>query len=375
MFDLYVENGPNKKLRCGYTTGTCAAVASKAAVEALLSGKIPESCFVITPKGIKVEVETIKKYVCSDKASFSVIKDAGDDIDATDGIEIVSTAEKIENGIIIEGGQGVGRVTKAGLDQMVGSYAINSVPRKMITNCVKDVCEKYDYKGGIKITISVPEGEKIAKKTFNPNIGIAGGISIIGTTGIVEPRSLKAIFDTVKLELNVLKTAGNESVVITPGNYGENFLNSMNFNVPFVKCSNFIGDTLDEAVGLGFKNILLCGHFGKFIKLAGGMFNTHSFYGDCRMEILCSHGALCGASNNILKSIMDCATVDAALDVLKYNNTVFDNVMKSIIDKIQFNIDKKLPENVICGVLIYTNKYGIIGTSPKGSSLIEKFGG
>ena len=375
MFNLYVENGPNKKLRCGYTTGTCAAVASKAAVEALLRGKAPESCFVITPKGIKVEIEIIKKYISGDKTSCSVIKDAGDDIDATDGIEIVSTAEKIENGIIIEGGNGVGKVTKAGLDQPVGSAAINSVPRKMIYDCVKEICEKYGYKDGIKITISVPEGEKIAKKTFNPNIGITGGISIIGTTGIVEPRSLKAIFDTVKLELNVLKTDGNESVIITPGNYGESFLNTMNFNVPFVKCSNFIGDTLDEAVSLGFKNILLCGHFGKFVKLAGGMFNTHSFYGDCRMEILCAHGALCGASNNILKSIMDCATVDAALDILKYDNTVFDNVMKSIIDKIQFNIDKKLPENVICGVLIYTNKYGIIGTSEKGKELIEKFGG
>ena len=375
MFDLYVENGPNKKLRCGYTTGTCAAVASKAAVEALLSGKSPDSCFVITPKGIKVEVETIKKYLCSDKVSFSVIKDAGDDIDATDGIEIVSTAEKTETGIIIEGGKGVGKVTKAGLDQPVGRTAINSVPRKMITDCVKEVCEKYGYTGGIKITISVPEGEKIAQKTFNPNIGITGGISIIGTTGIVEPRSLKAIFDTVKLELNVLKTAGNESVIITPGNYGESFLNTMNFNVPFVKCSNFIGDTLDEAVKLGFKNILLCGHFGKFVKLAGGMFNTHSFYGDCRMEILCAHGVLCGVPNEILKNIMGCATVDAALDILKYDNTVFNNVIKSVINKIQTNIDKKIPEDIKAGVLIYTNKYGILGTSEKGRELIEKFGG
>ena len=375
MFNLYVENGPNKKLRCGYTTGTCAAVSSKAATEALLSGKIPESCFVITPKGIKVEVEIIKKYMSGNKTSCSVIKDAGDDIDATDGIEIVSTAEKIETGIIIEGGKGVGRVTKAGLDQMVGSYAINSVPRKIITDRVKEVCEKYGYTGGIKITISVPEGEKVAEKTFNPNIGITGGISIIGTTGIVEPRSLKAIFDTVKLELNVLKTAGNESVIITPGNYGESFLNTMNFNIPFVKCSNFIGDTLDEAVKLGFKNILLCGHFGKFVKLAGGMFNTHSFYGDCRMEILCAHGALCGVPNDILKSIMDCATVDAALDILKYDNLVFNNVIKSIINKIQINIDKKIPENVKAGVLIYTNKYGILGTSEKGKELIEKFGG
>ena len=142
MFNLYVENGPNKKLRCGYTTGTCAAVASKAAVEAILSGKAPESCFVITPKGIKVEIEIIKKYISGDKTSCSVIKDAGDDIDATDGIEIVSTAEKIENGIIIEGGNGVGKVTKAGLDQPVGSAAINSDPRKMIYDCVKEICEK-----------------------------------------------------------------------------------------------------------------------------------------------------------------------------------------------------------------------------------------
>ena len=375
MFNLYVENGPNKKLRCGYTTGTCAAAASKAAVEALLSGKTPDSCFVITPKGIKVEIEIVKKTVSGDKTSCSVIKDAGDDIDATDGLEIVSTAEKTENGIKITGGMGVGRVTKAGLDQPVGSFAINSIPRRMISESVREVCEKYGYKGGIKITISVPEGEKTAEKTFNPNIGITGGISIIGTTGIVEPRSLKAIFDTVKLELNVLKTAGNESVVITPGNYGESFLNNMNFSVPFVKCSNFIGDTLDEAVKLGFKNILLCGHFGKFVKLAGGMFNTHSFYGDCRMEILCAHGALCGVPNDFLKNIMDCATVDAALDILKYNNSVFSNVIKSITNKIQANIDKKIPENVKAGVLIYTNKYGIIGTSEKGRELIKSFGG
>lgn len=375
-FEYYIKNG-NKSLRCGFTTGTCAAIGAKGAVTALLSGTLPTLVSVVTPKGIEVETQIVNGNLENGTAVCSVIKDGGDDIDATNGLEICVSAKKTENGISIDGGKGVGRVTKKGLDQPVGNAAINSTPRKMIKNTVEEVCREYGYKGGIEIVVSVPEGEKTALKTFNPNIGIEGGISIIGTSGIVEPQSLKALADTVKLELNVVHESGKENVVITPGNYGETFLKEhMDLkNISYVKCSNFVGEALEEAVRLGFKNILLVGHMGKFVKLAGGLYNTHSMYGDCRMEIFGVHAAMSGYDSDTIRDIMNCATADAAIEILERDKEKFKKTINSIIDKIQFYIDKKTTEENLAGVVVFTNQHGLMGISEKGKEAIKRLGG
>ncbi len=375
-FERYVYvNG--KKLRCGFTTGTCAAIASKAAVKALLEGQVPLTCSVLTPKNIEVDAEIINGAVSENFAICSVIKDGGDDIDATNGLEIVVKAEKIKSGIVINGGKGVGRITKSGLDQPVGNAAINSVPLKMIRENVLEICRHYNYMSGIKITVSVPEGERVAAKTFNPNIGIEGGISIIGTSGIVEPRSVRAIVETIKLEINVIKSSKSKSIAITLGNYGESFLIENEINIPYVKCSNFIGEAIDEAVKKNFDNILVVGHLGKLIKLAGNMFNTHSDYGDCRMEIFGVHAAMCGADNKLIKNIMECVTIDAAISVIEYDKELLRDVINSIIERIQFYIEKRVGNsfNKNIGVIVFTNKYGILGKSLNVDYKIKNNGG
>ena len=184
--DMYItQNG--KRLRCGYTTGTCAAAATKASLRALLSGKISEFERMAVPKGVTIDVPIKTVFLDKKYASSVVVKDGGDDIDATHGMEIVSTVALTDSGISIDGGKGIGRVTKKGLDQPPGNAAINSTPRRMIAEAVQSLFDDYGYDGGVSVVISAPEGETRALKTFNPNLGIVGGISVLGTSGIVEP--------------------------------------------------------------------------------------------------------------------------------------------------------------------------------------------
>ena len=223
MLEKYVSKG-SKKLRCGFTTGTCAAAASAGAARMLLSGKVIENITVITPSGnsVTVGLTDIKKE--NDYVSCAVQKDSGDDPDVTDKILVYSTVSYEKSGITVDGGEGVGRVTKKGLKQQIGEAAINPVPRKMIEEQLKTAASDYSYDGGLKAVISVPMGIQIAKKTFNPRLGIEGGISILGTTGIVEPMSEQALIDTISVELDVRKAQNEEFIIVTPGNYGQDFL-------------------------------------------------------------------------------------------------------------------------------------------------------
>ena len=217
----------NKKLHYGYTTGTCAAAASKAAAEMLLSGHKVQEVELMTPKGIPLCLGIEEISMEKEKVSCAVRKDGGDDPDATHGILIFSSVKKIpEKRIVIDGGIGVGRVTKKGLEQGVGNAAINRVPREMIANEVKEICEAAGYEGGISVKISVPEGEEIAKKTFNPKLGIEGGISILGTSGIVIPMSEEALIASIRVEMEMKKANGAQYLLITPGNYGADFCRS-----------------------------------------------------------------------------------------------------------------------------------------------------
>jgi len=299
--EVYRMQG-TKKLRCGYTTGTCAALAVQAAARALLLGERPAQASLTTPKGILVTAQALELEVGPDWARCAVQKDAGDDADVTDGILIYALLRRRPGPIVVDGGEGVGRVTKPGLDQPVGAAAINRGPRQMILAQARQVLEQAGLEDGVEIVISVPQGRALAQKTFNPNLGIVGGISILGTSGIVEPQSLQALLDSIEVEIRMLAAQGWRQIVITPGNYGQSFLETFPEaqGWPQVKCANFIGDTLDLCAQYGLRQALLVGHIGKFIKLAGGVMNTHSRVADCRMEIFAAYAALAGADQALV---------------------------------------------------------------------------
>ena len=269
--------------------------AAKAAAVMLLTGRRLETVALLTPKGIRLTLPVEEIRAEADRVSCAVRKDGGDDPDVTTGSLIFAEVSRRDGtDIVIDGGKGVGRVTKPGLDQPVGAAAINSVPRQMIRACVEEVQALADHRGGLRVVISAPEGEALAKRTFNPRLGIQGGISILGTTGIVEPMSEKALVDTIAVELRQRREQGAAYALLTPGNYGADFIREGLGLDPdrAVQVSNFIGDGVDLCRQLGFRGALLVAHVGKLVKLAGGMLNTHSRYGDCRLELLAAHAAL-----------------------------------------------------------------------------------
>ena len=303
-----------RKMRKGYTTGTCAAAASKAAVSMLVTGKIPESVSIDTPAGIRLELPVSDALLKDCFAECSVIKDGGDDPDVTSGLKIFAKAELTASGIVeIRAGEGIGTVTLPGLKAEVGKPAINPVPMKMIKEAVAGMLPA--GKGAI-ITLRVPGGEEVAKRTYNPKLGIQGGLSIIGTKGIVEPMSEEAWKEALALELSVIGNKGFKSCVFVFGNYGEEFAaNELGIKKErIIKISNFIGFMLDKAVNCHIDSILLAGHLGKLVKVAGGIFHTHSRVADARMEILSAYAALEGAATKVVRRINACkSTGEAAL--------------------------------------------------------------
>lgn len=374
-YEMKVNVG-GKTLRRGYTTGTCAAAASKAAAQMLVTGEDVYSVNITTPKGItlSLDVEEIKRdkgYVMC-----AVRKDGGDDMDVTHGSLVFSNVSFSEKGIRIDGGEGVGRVTKKGLDQPVGNAAINRVPRNMISEALDDVCETLGYSGGFDVVITVPDGINLAERTFNPRLGIVGGISVLGTSGIVEPMSEKAIVDTIKTEMNMRKEEGCDYILVVPGNYGAGYLEHISGLDPdsAVKCSNFIGEALDHANESGFSGLLLVGNLGKLVKLAGGIMNTHSREADSRMEILAANAVLTGATRDVIKDVMDSVSTDDALDSLEEMGLIAP-VMDLISQKIEYHMNRRTSGNMRCGAIIFSSKYGLIGMTPSSAEILKMLGG
>ena len=316
MEELRYTNG--KLRRCGYTTGSCASAAAAAAAILLLTGQAPEAVTIQLPRGKTLILEPIECAMEGNVARCAIRKFSGDDPDITDGILVYARVEKTDAGIHIDGGVGVGRVTKPGLDQPVGNAAINSGPRSQITENVCSVARKYGYTGGFRILISVPEGEELARRTFNPKLGIVGGISILGTSGIVEPMSSAALTESLRAEISVLAHGGQKNMLLVLGNYGRDFAEeALGLDCKdSIMCSNLIGDALSAAVEQQFQKVLLVGHIGKLVKLGIGQTNTHSNQGDGRMEILSACAVRAGADLETVRKILDCATTDAALDLL-----------------------------------------------------------
>lgn len=371
--DYYVIKN-NKKLRMGYTTGSCAAAAAGGAVHMLLSGEEIFSMCLHTPKGIDLDLELLDTNLSPDEVSCAVRKDGGDDPDATNGILIYAHASKRSDGkIVIDGGKGVGRVTKPGLTQKIGEAAINKVPMEMIRSMVEKECEQFGYKDGIQVIISVPEGEKVAEKTFNPRLGILGGISILGTSGIVEPMSEAALIHSIQVEMKQKLALNGEYLLVTPGNYGAEYLRE-HMDLPFeqnMKCSNYVGETIDLAIEHGAKGILFISHIGKFVKVGAGIMNTHSHHADARMEVLAACALRCGCSGDTAREVLNCNTTDEALVVLKEQG-ILEDTMKILMKKIQFYLEHRSYEKILMGAVIFLNEQGMLGMTDTVPMLIEK---
>ncbi|MBR3643134.1 MAG: cobalamin biosynthesis protein CbiD [Parasporobacterium sp.] len=357
-------------MRSGFTTGSCAAAAAKAATYMLLFGTEKKTIQITTPKGPVYEPEILEIERKQDVVSCAVKKDAGDDPDATNGalvyaeVSIINRTEEGDITVTIDGGIGVGRVTKPGLDQPVGNAAINHVPREMITNEVTQVLESADFHGEVQVIISIPEGVEIAKNTFNPRLGIEGGISVLGTSGVVEPMSMQAILDTIKVELRQHRAFGYSCAAVSPGNYGVDYMKeTYDYDLDkSVKCSNFIGDTIDMAAELGFECMLLTGNMGKLVKVAGGIMNTHSREGDCRMEIMTAAALQCGVSRETCLKILDCVMTDEAIRLIEEEGKK-DEVMNCLLEKIMYYLNKRAAGRIEIECIVYSSKYGELAKS------------
>ena len=362
-----------KELRCGYTTGSCATAASKAAATMLLTGERVENVRIDTPKGIVLDLEPLDVEMTPDYVSCAIRKDSGDDPDDTNGVLVYARAERCaESGVQIEGGVGVGRVTKPGLACAVGGPAINPTPRKMITTEVGKAMAAAAYDGGIKVTISIPAGVEIAKKTFNPRLGIIGGLSVLGTSGIVEPMSEKALIETMYVEIRAQKARGNKNLLVFFGNYGEDFTrDEMKLDLDgHVTCSNFVGELLDYAVYCGFETLLLIGHSGKLVKVAQGVMNTHSKYADCRTELMALEAMLHGASPEVGREIYGCLTTDEVTKILQREG-LFEPVIDKVTERIDFYMQHRVHGKIKTAALMFSNVYGILGKTKYADELIQ----
>lgn len=362
-----------KNLRCGYTTGSCATAAAKAAATMLLTGERVAAVRIDTPKGVVLELEPLEVELAEQYVSCAIRKDSGDDPDDTNGVLVFAKVEKVaEPGVHIEGGLGVGRVTKPGLACAVGGPAINPTPRRMITAEVGSVMEQAGYSEGLLVTISIPEGVEIAKKTFNPRLGIIGGLSVLGTSGIVEPMSEKALIETMYVEMRAQKARGNKHLLVFFGNYGEDFTRDvMQLDLEgAVTCSNFVGELLDYAVFLGFETLLLIGHSGKLVKLAQGVMNTHSKYADCRTELFALEAMFHGASIEVGQEIYHCLTTDEVTKILK-REQIFEPVMDKITERIDFYMQHRVHGKIKTAAFMFSNVYGILGKTKAADELIQ----
>ena len=370
-FEHYIRSG-TRLLRCGYTTGTCAALAAAGAAELLLTGRAPAVVSLMTPRGWQVELEPDFCRMEGPEACCAIRKDAGDDPDVTDGMLICAAVRKTEHGIELDGGEGVGRVTKPGLDQPVGAAAINSVPREMIRAAAERVCKACTYTGGLKILIFVPGGEEIAKRTFNPRLGIVGGLSILGSSGIVEPMSERAIVETTALEIRQAAAGGSKRLILLPGNYGMDYLTTSLPElepIPRAKCSNYIGEAIDTARVEGFAELLLIGHIGKLVKLAGGIMNTHSKTADCRRELFVCHAALCGADTATCRALMAEVSSEGCLAVLDRAG-LRESVIESLLCAIQEALTQRAGDMRI-GALLFSGDKDLTGLTAGAKELMD----
>ena len=373
MDEQYTAFHGGKALRRGWTTGSCAAAASQAAAVLLLTGIAPPEIHQHTPGGETFRLPVEDAHMDGEAACCTVRKDSGDDPDITNGVRVTAAVRRAESGVAIEGGAGVGRMTRPGLAMPVGEAAINPGPRAQIRAAVERAAQENGYAGGFAVTISVEDGEALAAQTYNGHLGIVGGISILGTSGIVEPMSEKALVDTIRLELDSLYAQGQRIAFLCPGNYGADFArDTLGLDLErAVKCSNFIGEAFDHAAYRGYPEILLIGHAGKLVKLAAGVMNTHSSVADARQEIFTAHAALCGAPHDTLAGLMDAISVDACIDLLDEAG-LREPVLARIGKEMEKRIALRMKGQARVEFIMFTGKYGVLAQSAGARALCER---
>lgn len=364
-FEKYItKNG--KKFRLGYTTGTTTAGAAKAAAKILLKEKAVAKVVIDTPAGIAVEMEVEDCYYSSDLARAAVVKDAGDDPDQTDGIKIIAELKRIkqdrsiaESQVFIKGAEGIGRVRKPGLQLEIGEAAINPVPREMIREAIREVFPENNI---FEVEISAPAGVEIARKTFNPKLGIEGGISILGTSGIVEPMSETAYKESLAVELKQAVALGHKKLALVFGNHGKKRAAALGFEEEtIIRMSNFVGFMLEEAKELELEEIIIIGHIGKIVKVAGGIFNTHSKIADARREIIAAYTALKGVEKEIIEEIFNLNTAEETADYLINQQliSVLTDLAEAVVEKVETKVENKIK----CRAIIFTLNRGIVAYS------------
>lgn len=373
-FEHYIRVA-DEDLRLGFTTGTAAVLAAKGAYLMLKEQALISRVSFLTPYGIEVSVELEQALFNQESARACVTKFAGDDPDVTDGIEICAEVRyREEEGISIFGGEGIGRATLPGLSIAPGEPAINESPRKQIISELREQQSKQGDSRGLSVKLSAPKGEEIAKKTFNERLGVKGGISILGTSGIVEPKSVQALKDSIFLEIKQKAEIGHKNLVLSFGNYGKDFIkNHYNFeHIPLISCSNYLGDSLDLLKNSGFESVLLVGHLGKIVKVAGGIMDTHSRVADARLEILTAHAAKHGISAALANNLMNAVSTDAGYALLAEAG-IADEVMRSLSEAIDFHLKNRVSNNFEIESIVFSNTFGVLALSEGAKDLINKF--
>lgn len=357
-------------MKGGYTTGSCATAGMKAGLLALLDGNIVNRVVIENPQGQYIEVPIKNVTILSaTEAKVTVVKNGGDDPDVTHGNDVETIVSINDTGVLaFRAGYGVGTVTKPGLAMPPGEPAINPGPRAMMNIVFEDMCV---HGQGVTVTVSVPNGLALAKKTLNHTLGIEGGISIIGTTGIVKPMSEEGFKNSLVPQLEVMKANGCETAVLVPGRIGQDLAAQVLgiHKNQMAETSNFIGFMLEQAVRIGFKRILIIGHIGKLIKLASGSFHTHNRMSDGRMESIVAYAALEGASQNVCEELFSCQTTESTFPILEREGLT--GVYQRVVDRASLRSERYIANEAQVGIIITTLQGNILAIDKNAKEIGE----
>lgn len=362
-----------KEMKSGYTTGSCAAAGTKAALLALQGNVVKEvELHALSGELLHIPIESVEFTV--DGAKAEVIKNGGDDPDITHGASVftevvINPQSKTVN---FHAGLGIGIVTQPGLSVEPGQPAINPGPRKMMTQVVQELLPQGC---GCDITVSIPKGIELAKKTLNPILGIEGGISVIGTTGIVRPMSEEGFKNSLTPQISVAKANGYNDIVFVPGKIGENIAKALSLpSKALIQTSNFIGHMLEFAVDEEIKSVLLFGHLGKLVKVAGGIFYTHSKIADARLEIMASYAAMLGMDSTGVKEIFSVKTTEAAMPIIEKYGLVEKGYYDLLAQRASLRSQQHVFNAFTVGTVIVTLKGEILGMDDNAKQIGGRLG-